>query len=48
VLYTTDVPATIVDLERLGEQTSESEIDVAVKRPTLEDVFLDLTGRTLR
>jgi len=48
VLYTTDVPATIVDLEQLGQKADQNEIDVAVKRPTLEDVFLDLTGRALR
>ena len=48
VLYTTDVPATIADLERLGEQVGAKNLDVAVKRPTLEDVFLELTGRALR
>ena len=48
VLYTTDVPATIGDLERLGEQLGAKNLDVAVKRPTLEDVFLELTGRALR
>ncbi len=48
VLYTTDVPATIGDLERLAEEVGASGLDVAVKRPTLEDVFLELTGRALR
>ncbi len=48
VLYTTDVPATIVDLERVAEEVGASGLDVAVKRPTLEDVFLELTGRALR
>ena len=48
VLYTTDVSATIGDLERLAEEVGASGLDVAVKRPTLEDVFLELTGRALR
>ena len=48
VLYTTDVPATIGDLERLGQEVGAGGLDVAVKRPTLEDVFLELTGRALR
>jgi ABC-2 type transport system ATP-binding protein len=48
IIYTTDVPATIVDLEQLGEQMAQDKIDVAVRRPTLEDVFLELTGRALR
>jgi len=48
VLYTTDVPATIGDLERVAEEVGASGLDVTVKRPTLEDVFLELTGRALR
>jgi ABC-2 type transport system ATP-binding protein len=48
VLYTTDVPATIVALEQLAEPVTQGSLDVSVKRPTLEDVFLELTGRALR
>jgi len=48
VLYTSDVPATIggvlAETEGLGVEVS----NLAVKRATLEDVFLDLTGRALR
>jgi ABC-2 type transport system ATP-binding protein len=48
ILYTTDVPATISDLEHLAEEVGASGLDVAVRRPTLEDVFIELTGRALR
>jgi hypothetical protein len=47
-LYTTDVPATMADLEHLGEENGVTGLDVTVKRPTLEDVFLELTGRAYR
>ena len=49
VLYTADVPATIVDLLSARPTSWAShDLDVAVRRPTLEDVFLELTGRALR
>jgi ABC-2 type transport system ATP-binding protein len=48
VLYTAQVPATIGALLELGEQLNLTGLDIAVKRPTLEDVFLQLTGRALR
>jgi ABC-2 type transport system ATP-binding protein len=48
LLYTRDVPGTIgavlAATERLGVEPS----NLAVRRATLEDVFLDLTGRALR
>jgi len=48
ILYTRDVPATIgavlATTERLGVEPN----NLAIRRPTLEDVFLDLTGRALR
>ena len=48
VLVTHRRPATIGDLEQLGGSAGvENEIDVR-QGPTLEDVFLDLTGRALR
>jgi ABC-2 type transport system ATP-binding protein len=48
VLYTPDVPATVGALLDLGEQLGVSGLDIAIRRPTLEDVFLELTGRALR
>ena len=48
VLYTADVPATIGDLLKVSEEVGAAGLDIAVRRPTLEDVFLELTGRALR
>ena len=48
VLFTPDVPATVGALLDLGEQMGVSGLDIAIRRPTLEDVFLELTGRALR
>jgi ABC-2 type transport system ATP-binding protein len=48
VLYTRNVPRSIAALLDLGEQLGAGDLDVAVRRPTLEDVFLELTGRALR
>ena len=47
-LYTPDVPATISGLLRLADEQGAGNLDIAVRRPTLEDVFLELTGRALR
>ena len=47
-LYTTDVPSTVGALLRLGDELGIQGLDLAVRRPTLEDVFLELTGRALR
>ena len=47
-LYTADVPATIGELLRLTDELSLEGLDISVRRPTLEDVFLELTGRALR
>jgi ABC-2 type transport system ATP-binding protein len=47
-LYTPDVPATIGGLLRLADEQGAGNLDIAVRRPTLEDVFLELTGRALR
>jgi ABC-2 type transport system ATP-binding protein len=47
-LYTSDVPGTVGALLTLGDQLGISDLDLAVRRPTLEDVFLELTGRALR
>jgi ABC-2 type transport system ATP-binding protein len=47
-LYTRDVPATVGALLQLGDELHIEGLDLAVRRPTLEDVFLELTGRALR
>jgi len=48
IVYTADVPRTIGALLDLGEELHSEGLDLAVRRPTLEDVFLELTGRALR
>ena len=48
VLYTRDVPATIGAVLDVTETLGVEVANLAVKRATLEDVFLDLTGRALR
>ena len=48
LLYTADVAATIGALLVLCEARGVEPQDLGVRRPTLEDVFLDLTGRALR
>jgi ABC-2 type transport system ATP-binding protein len=48
LLYTRDVAATIGALLELTEARDIEPADLGVRRATLEDVFLDLTGRALR
>ncbi len=48
LLYTGDVPATIGAVLAATEILGREPANLAVRRPTLEDVFLDLTGRALR
>jgi ABC-2 type transport system ATP-binding protein len=48
LLYTTDVGATIGALLSLAEARALEPQNLAIRRPSLEDVFLDLTGRALR
>ncbi len=48
ILYTRDVPATIGALLAATESLGIEPTNLAIRRPTLEDVFLDLTGRALR
>ena len=48
LLYTGDVGATIGALLTLTEARGLEPQNLAIRRPTLEDVFLDLTGRALR
>jgi hypothetical protein len=42
------VPATIGGLLAATDELGVEASNLAVRRPTLEDVFLDLTGRALR
>jgi len=48
MLYTKDVPATIGAVLAATEELDVEPANLTVRRPTLEDVFLDLTGRALR
>jgi ABC-2 type transport system ATP-binding protein len=48
VLYTQDVPATIGGLLALTEAFGVEPGNLGIRRPSLEDLFLDLTGRALR
>jgi len=48
VLFTRDVPATIGSVLAATERLGVEPQNLAVRRATLEDVFLDLTGRALR
>jgi ABC-2 type transport system ATP-binding protein len=48
VLYSRDVPATIGAVLEVSEELHAEPGNLAVRRATLEDVFLALTGRTLR
>jgi ABC-2 type transport system ATP-binding protein len=48
VLYTRDVPGTIGGLLALTEGLGVEPGNLGIRRPSLEDLFLDLTGRALR
>ncbi|HEX5590660.1 MAG TPA: ABC transporter ATP-binding protein [Candidatus Limnocylindrales bacterium] len=48
VLYTADVPRTIEGLLGAAEAAGVEPENLTIRRPTLEDVFLALTGRALR
>jgi ABC-2 type transport system ATP-binding protein len=48
VLYTRDVPGTIEGLLAATEAEGSEPENLTIRRPTLEDVFLALTGRALR
>ena len=48
VLYTKDVPATIGGVLAAAEDVRREPENLTIRRPTLEDVFLALTGRALR
>jgi ABC-2 type transport system ATP-binding protein len=48
VLYTRDVPGTISGLLSAAAAVGVEPENLTIRRPTLEDVFLALTGRALR
>ena len=48
VLFTQDVPGTIGGVLGLTEGLGVEPGNLGIRRPTLEDLFLDLTGRALR
>ncbi len=48
LLYTRDVPATIGAVLAAAEAVGVEPSNLAVRRATLEDLFLELTGRALR
>ena len=48
VLFTKDVPATVGALLELTTRAGTEPADLMIRRASLEDVFLDLTGRALR
>jgi ABC-2 type transport system ATP-binding protein len=47
-MYSTSVPTTISALLELAQQRGIKLADLYVRRATLEDVFLKLTGRRIR
>ena len=48
VLKTADAPRTIVELIKWLEAGRHELLDLHITRPTLEDVFIELTGRRIR
>jgi ABC-2 type transport system ATP-binding protein len=48
VLYSKDVPATIGGLLAMADELTFEPRNLGIRQATLEDVFLDLTGRALR
>jgi ABC-2 type transport system ATP-binding protein len=47
-IQTTDISTTLSDLLALSQQVNVSLKDIHISQPSLEDVFLQLTGRTIR
>ena len=47
-MFSDDVPASMAALLQLGQERAEPIQNLRLRRATLEDVFLKLTGRTLR
>ncbi len=47
-IYSSRPARTLTELMRWVEQSGLELDDIALKRPTLEDVFIELTGKRLR
>jgi ABC-2 type transport system ATP-binding protein len=48
VLYSSNVAGTIGELLALADSVASEPRNLGIRQATLEDVFLDLTGRALR
>jgi ABC-2 type transport system ATP-binding protein len=48
VLKTNQISQTVIELVRLLEAKNNELIDLRILRPSLEDVFIELTGKRLR
>ena len=48
MLSTAKPGETIIDLVKLLEKTGNELLDLHIQKPSLEDVFIELTGRKLR
>jgi ABC-2 type transport system ATP-binding protein len=48
LLYSRDIPATIGKLLAMADEAKVDPRNLGIRQATLEDVFLDLTGRALR
>jgi ABC-2 type transport system ATP-binding protein len=48
LLYSTQVPRTVVALVKHLEEQNNELVSLEISAPTLEDIFLELTGRRLR
>jgi ABC-2 type transport system ATP-binding protein len=48
LLYSTRVPRTIVALVKHLEEQNNELVSLEIAAPSLEDIFLELTGRRLR
>ena len=47
-VYSRRPPVTLVDLVKWIDQQGMELTDIHLKQPTLEDVFIELTGKSLR
>ena len=48
MLYSKDIPLTIGCLLAMADELGVEPHNLGIRQATLEDVFLDLTGRALR
>jgi hypothetical protein len=47
-MRTATVGPTLIELVRMLEAQGAELVDLQLRKPTLEDVFIELTGSTLR